>query len=176
MMIRSHFGSSSARVRMPAVPLLGFAPCARAVWQPCPFPFVAGDRPRFLPSCFVLFLCLLLYSHARIGRRFLSNFRSRVVALSNTVKASPCLDFNTNFKLAVSFPTSASCRTRDTEFLKSGWVKFCTRFLPIVSLEVNPEISAAFLFHPVTMKFRSTPKIGAFALSMSRDKSSATRS
>ena len=55
-------------------------------------------------------------------------------------------------------------------------MKFCTRFRPMVSCSVNPDIEAAFRFHSVTMPLKSTPKIGAFALSISRDKPSATRS
>ena len=67
MVIRSLFGSSIARVRMPAVPLLGFAPCARAVWQPFPSALACGDRPGSLLLLFVLVLCQLVCSEAYIG-------------------------------------------------------------------------------------------------------------
>ena len=43
------------------------------------------------------------------------------------------------------------------------------------TLTEKPTSSAAFLFHSVTLPFVSTPKIGAFAFSIRRDKSSATR-
>mmetsp|Transcript_64172 Transcript_64172/g.196289 ORF Transcript_64172/g.196289 Transcript_64172/m.196289 type:complete len:235 (+) Transcript_64172:25-729(+) len=70
----------------------------------------------------------------------------------------------------------ALVNTDSTESRFSGWMKFWTKFLPMVSPLVYPSMSAALRFHSFTMPLRSTPKIGALAVSMSRDKSSAIRS
>mmetsp|Transcript_41324 Transcript_41324/g.128439 ORF Transcript_41324/g.128439 Transcript_41324/m.128439 type:complete len:251 (-) Transcript_41324:242-994(-) len=78
-----------------------------------------------------------------------------------------------NSKLAVSWPSKAWFRTSWTFTLKSSVMNSSTRGLPMVSSFGKPEISAAFRFHSVTLPSLSTPKIGAFADSMSRDRSSA---
>mmetsp|Transcript_51408 Transcript_51408/g.96321 ORF Transcript_51408/g.96321 Transcript_51408/m.96321 type:complete len:322 (+) Transcript_51408:3690-4655(+) len=53
-------------------------------------------------------------------------------------------------------------------------MKFFTNSTPIASCLENPESAAACLFHSVTTPRRSTPKIGALAFSIMRERSSAT--
>mmetsp|Transcript_20628 Transcript_20628/g.51598 ORF Transcript_20628/g.51598 Transcript_20628/m.51598 type:complete len:322 (-) Transcript_20628:3640-4605(-) len=103
-------------------------------------------------------------------------FESRLgVAFNKTVYRLPCLEIKGNSKFAVSSPDKALRSTSWTDLRSSGWMKFCTKFFPMVSSLVYPSMSAAFLFHSVTRPFKSTPNIGAFALSIKRDKSSAMR-
>mmetsp|Transcript_75067 Transcript_75067/g.207046 ORF Transcript_75067/g.207046 Transcript_75067/m.207046 type:complete len:204 (+) Transcript_75067:195-806(+) len=54
-------------------------------------------------------------------------------------------------------------------------MKSPTKERPLVSCFVKPLISSAFRFHSVMRPAVSTPKMGALAVSMSRDRSSAMR-
>ena len=83
----------------------------------------------------------------------------RVVAFSNTVNVLPDFDLRTNSKLAVPFPASASCKTSSTYFLGRE-----SRHLSCLSVPFcYPELQIY-------------TEAWGIALSMRRDKSSATRS
>mmetsp|Transcript_98990 Transcript_98990/g.255936 ORF Transcript_98990/g.255936 Transcript_98990/m.255936 type:complete len:201 (+) Transcript_98990:1229-1831(+) len=98
-----------------------------------------------------------------------------VVALSRIIRRSPSFVKSGNSKLAVSLPFSAASRTSLTETLNSSVMKFATRDFPIASRLEKPSKAEALAFHSETLPSVSMPKIGAFAVSMRRMRSSATR-
>mmetsp|Transcript_44399 Transcript_44399/g.127117 ORF Transcript_44399/g.127117 Transcript_44399/m.127117 type:complete len:341 (-) Transcript_44399:267-1289(-) len=98
----------------------------------------------------------------------------RGVAFSRMSLRFPSLAIRGNSKFAVSSPWHAEIRTCWTRSRNSGVMKSSTRSLPIVSSLGNIDKSAAFLFHSVTRPSTFTPNIGAFAVSIRRDRSSAT--
>mmetsp|Transcript_64174 Transcript_64174/g.196295 ORF Transcript_64174/g.196295 Transcript_64174/m.196295 type:complete len:425 (+) Transcript_64174:394-1668(+) len=80
-----------------------------------------------------------------------------------------------NSKFAVSLPLSASLMTLLTESLYCSLMKLLTSSFPKASGFVYPVMLATMRFHSVTCPATLTPKMGAFAVSISRIKSSATR-
>mmetsp|Transcript_20626 Transcript_20626/g.51576 ORF Transcript_20626/g.51576 Transcript_20626/m.51576 type:complete len:201 (-) Transcript_20626:520-1122(-) len=99
----------------------------------------------------------------------------RAVALRRISLRLPCLVKSGNSKLAVSLPDNAAAKTSCTESLNSSVMKFDTKCFPMVSSLLKPSKLDAFAFHSDTLPAISMPKIGAFAVSMRRVKSSAIR-
>mmetsp|Transcript_15642 Transcript_15642/g.38387 ORF Transcript_15642/g.38387 Transcript_15642/m.38387 type:complete len:368 (-) Transcript_15642:1079-2182(-) len=99
----------------------------------------------------------------------------RGVALSSTSTRPPSFVKSGNSNDDVSCPCSASSRTPFTAPRYSGLTNTSTRSRPIASSLLYPTICAALRFHSLTLPPLSMPKIGAFAVSMSRRRSRTTR-
>mmetsp|Transcript_44394 Transcript_44394/g.127090 ORF Transcript_44394/g.127090 Transcript_44394/m.127090 type:complete len:249 (-) Transcript_44394:2020-2766(-) len=97
----------------------------------------------------------------------------RAVAFNNMSTRLPSLVINGTSKFAVSTPLQAWVRTSRTLGTYSGVMNSLTKWWPRTSSRENPVSLTAFVFHSVTLPSTSTPMIGAFALSISRCKSSA---
>mmetsp|Transcript_27408 Transcript_27408/g.72791 ORF Transcript_27408/g.72791 Transcript_27408/m.72791 type:complete len:204 (-) Transcript_27408:1920-2531(-) len=80
-----------------------------------------------------------------------------------------------NSKFAVSCPLNAKFKTSLTESLYFSLMKLLTRSLPRASSFEYSVMFATMRFHSVTSPLVLIPKMGAFAVSMSLVKSSATR-
>mmetsp|Transcript_72641 Transcript_72641/g.210274 ORF Transcript_72641/g.210274 Transcript_72641/m.210274 type:complete len:213 (+) Transcript_72641:316-954(+) len=99
----------------------------------------------------------------------------RVVAFRRMSRRSPLFVNKGNSKLAVSVPNKAELSTWLTDSRNSCVMKPDTRFLPMASILLYPSKLDALAFHSETLPCTSMPKIGAFAVSMRRVRSSAMR-
>mmetsp|Transcript_64171 Transcript_64171/g.196285 ORF Transcript_64171/g.196285 Transcript_64171/m.196285 type:complete len:286 (+) Transcript_64171:1449-2306(+) len=99
----------------------------------------------------------------------------RVVAFNRISLRLPSFVNRGNWKFAVSLPFNAAARTSCTDSLNSFVMKLDTKFLPMVSALLNPSKLEALAFHSETFPSVSMPKMGAFAVSIRRVRSSAMR-
>mmetsp|Transcript_75074 Transcript_75074/g.207082 ORF Transcript_75074/g.207082 Transcript_75074/m.207082 type:complete len:217 (-) Transcript_75074:605-1255(-) len=96
------------------------------------------------------------------------------VAFSRMSCFSPLLEYSSNSKLPTTSPPRAVSSTSSTRVLCSASMNSAAKGRPRVSWRVKPLIIATFRFHSLTQPFTSRPKIGAFAVSINLDRSSAT--
>mmetsp|Transcript_12812 Transcript_12812/g.25501 ORF Transcript_12812/g.25501 Transcript_12812/m.25501 type:complete len:237 (+) Transcript_12812:709-1419(+) len=99
----------------------------------------------------------------------------RVVAFSSISTRFFSLVKRGNSKLAASRPFRAPSNILFRDARCSSVMKSCTRFRPSTSWLENPVISAAFLFHSLTVPLASMPNMTAFAQSINASSSWATR-
>mmetsp|Transcript_64182 Transcript_64182/g.206761 ORF Transcript_64182/g.206761 Transcript_64182/m.206761 type:complete len:211 (-) Transcript_64182:15-647(-) len=98
----------------------------------------------------------------------------RGVAFSRMSRFSPLLEYSGSSKFPTSSPWSARSSTSCTRIWCAWAMNSLTKSCRRVSCREKPLICAALRFHSFTQPCTSTPKMGALAVSMSRDRSSAT--